>query len=97
MRIHLIHPLLVATLLWLTPGPAYAGPTLDAMRRNGEVRCGVSPGVAHMSLPDSTGRWQGFDAEICRAMAAAVFGDANRVRFVPTTAQTRCNPARWTC
>jgi general L-amino acid transport system substrate-binding protein len=53
------------------------------------VRCGVSTGVAHMSIPDGAGRWTGFDAEICRAVAVAVFGDPERVRFVPTTAQSR--------
>ena len=69
--------------------PALAGPTLDAVRRNGLVRCGVSGQVAGMSLPDSQGRMQGFDAEMCRAVAAAVFGDAEKVRFVPTTTSTR--------
>ncbi|MCR0985135.1 amino acid ABC transporter substrate-binding protein [Roseomonas populi] len=69
--------------------PASAGPTLDAVKRNGYVRCGVSTGVAHMSAPDSNGRWSGFDVEICRAIAVAVLGDAERVRFIPTTAQSR--------
>lgn len=77
------------TLIVATSGPAEAGQTLDAVRKNGLVRCGVSPGVAFMSMPDSAGRWQGFDVEICRAVAAAVFGDAEKVKFVPTTAQTR--------
>lgn len=89
MRRHLLRPLLAAAALFFAASPAFAGATLDAMRRNGYVRCGVSTGVAHMSIPDSTGRWQGFDAEICRAMAVAVFGDAEKVRFVPTTAQSR--------
>ncbi|WP_426954696.1 transporter substrate-binding domain-containing protein [Muricoccus radiodurans] len=68
---------------------AGAGPILDAVRRNGAVRCGVSTGVAHMSIPDAAGRWTGFDTEICRAVAIAVFGDPERARFVPTTAQSR--------
>ncbi|WP_458097846.1 amino acid ABC transporter substrate-binding protein [Roseomonas sp. WA12] len=71
------------------PTPAQAGPTFDNVRRNGHVRCGVSIGVAHMSMPDSAGRWTGFDADICRAVAVAVFGDPEKVRFVPTTAQSR--------
>ncbi|TCH96187.1 amino acid ABC transporter substrate-binding protein [Roseococcus sp. SYP-B2431] len=89
MRHALLRPLAAAAALLLAAAPAFAGATLDSIRRNGHVRCGVSTGIAHMSLADSTGRWQGFDAEICRAMAAAVFGDPEKVRFVPTTAQTR--------
>lgn len=90
MRHEMFRPLLAAAAaLFLSAAPAFAGATLDGIRRNGHVRCGVSTGVAHMSLADSAGRWQGFDAEICRAMAAAVFGDAEKVRFVPTTAQSR--------
>jgi len=81
--------LLVALAMVLSAAPAFAGATLDAIRRTGYVRCAVSVGVAHMSQPDSAGRWQGFDTEICRAMAIAVFGDPERIRFVPTTAQTR--------
>ncbi|MDB5381170.1 MAG: Amino acid transporter substrate-binding protein family [Rhodospirillales bacterium] len=81
--------LLAALALLLFATPAFAGATLDAIRRNGYVRCGVSTGIAHMSQPDSAGRWQGFDVEMCRAIAAAAFGDVERVRFVPTTAQTR--------
>ncbi|MDI3308278.1 MAG: amino acid ABC transporter substrate-binding protein [Acetobacteraceae bacterium] len=76
-------------LLGLSAAPALAGQTLDAVRRNGHVRCGVSTGLAGMSQPDAQGIWRGFDADICRAVAAAVFGDAEKMRFVPTTAQSR--------
>ncbi|MCO6416503.1 amino acid ABC transporter substrate-binding protein [Siccirubricoccus sp. KC 17139] len=68
---------------------AQAGTTLDAVRRNGVVSCGVSTGLAGMSQPDANGVWRGFDADICRAVATAVFGDAGKVRFVATTAATR--------
>jgi general L-amino acid transport system substrate-binding protein len=78
-----------AALATLASWPVQAGATLDAIRRNGHVRCGVSTGVAGMSQPDSQGVWRGFDADVCRAMAAAVFGDAEKVRFIPTTAQNR--------
>ena len=77
---------LIATLL--VPAFAEAGPVLDGVRRNGYVRCGVSTGVAGMSMPDTQGVWRGFVADICRAVAIAVFGDADKVRFVPTTALT---------
>ena len=78
-----------SVLGFFAASPAEAGATLDAVKRAGYLRCGVSGAVAHMSMPDSQGRWQGFDVEICRAVAAAVFGDAEKVRFVPTTAQNR--------
>jgi general L-amino acid transport system substrate-binding protein len=89
MRQILSRLLPAALLLGLAAAPALAGPTLDAVKRNGHLRCGVSVGLAGMSQPDAQGVWRGFDADICRAVAAAVFGDAERVRFVPTTAQSR--------
>ena len=73
----------------LLSGAAQAGATLDAIKQRGHVRCGVSTGLAGMSQPDSQGTWRGFDADICRAVAVAVFGDAEKVRFVPTTTQAR--------
>ena len=63
--------------------------TLDAIRQRGEVRCGVSGQVAGFSLPDSQGVMRGLDADSCRWVAAAALGDANKVKFVPTTAQNR--------
>lgn len=69
--------------------PAFAGQTLDAVRERGEIRCGVSTGLAGFSLPDAQGNWTGLDVDYCRALAAAIFGDANAVEFVPLTAQQR--------
>jgi general L-amino acid transport system substrate-binding protein len=70
-----------------------AGPpgadTLAAVRARGQLACGVSTGVVGLSQPDTRGEWRGLDTDFCRAVAAAVFGDAGRVRFVPTTPQTR--------
>ena len=68
---------------------AAAGPTVDAIRRNGVLSCGVSTGVAGWSQPDSQGRWAGFDVDMCRAIAAAVLGDASKVKYVPLSAQQR--------
>jgi general L-amino acid transport system substrate-binding protein len=59
------------------------------VRQRGQLACGVSTGVAGLSQADARGEWRGLDADFCRAVAAAVFGDARRVRFVPTTPQTR--------
>jgi general L-amino acid transport system substrate-binding protein len=49
----------------------------------------VTTGVAGFAAPDDAGRWAGFDVDFCRATAAAVLGDANKVKFVPTTGKTR--------
>jgi general L-amino acid transport system substrate-binding protein len=53
------------------------------------VQCGVNTGLAGFSQPDSKGVWRGIDVDVCRAVAAAVFGDANKVRYTPLTAQQR--------
>lgn len=53
------------------------------------LACGVSTGTPGMSMPDSQGRWNGFHADICRALAIAVLKDSTKVRFVPVTAQSR--------
>ena len=70
-------------------GPAMAGATLDGVKSRGVLACGVNVGVAGFSLPDSQGVWRGMDADLCRAVAAAVLGDPNKVRFVPLTAVQR--------
>lgn len=68
---------------------AQAGPTLDAVRARGTVICGVNQGVAGFSAPDSRGEYRGLDADFCRALAAALFGDPAKVRFVATSSQNR--------
>jgi general L-amino acid transport system substrate-binding protein len=60
------------------------------VRSKGYVQCGVNAGaLAGFSAPDSKGVWKGIDVDVCRAVAAAVFGDANKVRYTPLTAQQR--------
>jgi general L-amino acid transport system substrate-binding protein len=68
---------------------AVAGGTLDAARSRGAVICAVNTGLAGFALPDREGNYQGLDADICRAIGAAVLGDAHKVKFVPATAQQR--------
>ncbi|MBR0652393.1 amino acid ABC transporter substrate-binding protein [Roseomonas terrae] len=68
---------------------APAAATLDAIRARGTLICGVNTGLAGFAQPDSQGVWRGFDADYCRAVAAALFNDPNKVRYVPTTAQNR--------
>jgi general L-amino acid transport system substrate-binding protein len=87
-----MRPMLAAAALLLPLAaalPAHAGATLDAVRARGHVICGVNTGVAGFSAPDSQGNFRGLDADYCRAIAATVFGDASKVRFVGTTHQTR--------
>ena len=69
--------------------PAYAGKTLDTMKQRGALVCGVNVGLAGFSAADSQGNWTGLDVDICKALAAAVLGDANKVKWVPLTAQAR--------
>jgi general L-amino acid transport system substrate-binding protein len=66
-----------------------ASNTFDAVRSRGTLVCAVNTGLAGFAQPDSQGVWKGFDSDYCRAFAAALFGDPNKVRFVPTTAQNR--------
>ncbi|MCK8788197.1 amino acid ABC transporter substrate-binding protein [Roseomonas sp. NAR14] len=80
--------LLAATLLAATVTAASAA-TLDTVRQRGQLACGVSTGFAGFSQPDAQGNFRGLDADYCRAIAAAVLGDASKVRFVALTAQNR--------
>ncbi|CAA9224942.1 MAG: L-amino acid ABC transporter (Glu/Asp/His/...), substrate-binding protein AapJ [uncultured Acetobacteraceae bacterium] len=77
------------TAVGLGAGAAHAGQTFDAVRQRGTLNCGVNVGIAGFSLPDSQGVWRGMDADLCRGVAAAVFGDPSKVRFVPLTAVQR--------
>lgn len=66
---------------------ASAAATLDTVRQRDALVCGVSQGLAGFSNPDAQGRWTGIDTDICRAVAAAVLGDATKVRFVPLSSK----------
>ena len=72
----------------LSSGMAAAA-TLDDVKARGTLNCGVSTGLVGFAAPDANGEWQGFDVAVCRAVAAAVLGDATAVEFVPTTGKTR--------
>lgn len=79
----------IVTLGTVLAMPAHAGKTLDAVKSRGNVACGVNTGLAGFSQADSNGRWTGLDVDICRAVAAAILGDAEKVRYVPLNAQQR--------
>ncbi|WP_245217005.1 amino acid ABC transporter substrate-binding protein [Roseomonas nitratireducens] len=64
-------------------------PTLDAIRARGNLNCGIHTGVAGFALPDSRGEWQGMDVDLCRGLAAAIFNDPSKVRFIPLSSSTR--------
>ncbi|MGP1679837.1 MAG: amino acid ABC transporter substrate-binding protein [Burkholderiales bacterium] len=75
--------------LVIAAGTAHAGATFDAVKKKGFVQCGVNSGLAGFSAPDEKGVWKGIDVDVCRAVAAAVFGDASKVKFTPLTAKER--------
>ena len=63
--------------------------TLAAVKEKGYVQCGVSQGLPGFSNADDNGNWTGIDVDLCRGVAAAVFGDADKVRFTPLSAKQR--------
>jgi general L-amino acid transport system substrate-binding protein len=63
--------------------------TLDDVKARGELICGSNTGLTGFGAPDATGQYMGFDADLCKAVAAAVLGDALKVKYVPTTGETR--------
>ncbi len=63
--------------------------TLDDVKRKGHVQCGVSQGLPGFSNPDEQGNWTGIDVDLCRAVAAAIFGNANKVKYTPLSAKER--------
>jgi len=79
---------LVATL-GLSAMPAHAGKTLDTIKQRGQLICGVNTGLAGFSQTDNQGGWTGLDVDVCKAIAAAVLGDASKIKWVPLTAQQR--------
>lgn len=72
----------------LTTTLVFSG-TLENVKKRGKLNCGVSGGLAGFSAPDSSGKWKGLDVDMCRAVAAAVFGNAKKVKFVSLTAKER--------
>jgi general L-amino acid transport system substrate-binding protein len=66
-----------------------AAATLDDVKARGELICGSNTGLTGFGAPDANGNWAGFDVDLCRAVAAVVLGDATKVKFVPTTGETR--------
>ena len=78
----------IAAALTIGPQVATAG-TLDDVKSRGVLRCVVSTGVPGFAYPDASGAWKGFDIDFCRATAAAVLGDASKIKAVTSTGKTR--------
>ena len=70
-------------------GGAMAGKDLDAVKARGQLVCGVGTGTAGFMQADSQGKWTGLDVDVCRAVSAAIFGESEKVKYVPLSAQQR--------
>lgn len=80
--------LVLSTSLFALASTTFAG-TLDTVKSRDSLKCGVTNGLTGFSSPDKQGNWEGMDVDVCRAVAAAVLGDANKVTYVPTSGKTR--------
>jgi general L-amino acid transport system substrate-binding protein len=79
----------ISVSLFAMAGAAQAGETFDAVKKKGFVQCGVNTGLPGFSIADSKGVWSGIDIDICRGIAAMVFGDASKFKATPLTTQQR--------
>lgn len=80
---------LVASLALAAGASAAKSPSLERIKKNGFLRCGVNEGLPGFANPDSKGNWSGFDVDFCRALAAVILNDPSKVRFTPTSAKVR--------
>lgn len=80
--------ILGTAVIALSAGVAQAA-TLDDVKNKGFVQCGVNTGLAGFAAPNDKGEWAGFDVDVCKAVAAAIFGDGEKVKYTPTTAKER--------
>ncbi|NBN62423.1 transporter substrate-binding domain-containing protein [Microvirga tunisiensis] len=87
MKANLV-PILLGAAMGVAATAASAG-TLDDVKAKGFIQCGVSQGLPGFSNPDAQGNWTGLDVDVCRAVAAAVFGDASKVKYSPLNAKER--------
>ena len=85
-RVSLVLTLAVAAGL---SAQAASAQTLKTVKDRGMLSCGVSQGLPGFSSPDDKGNWTGLDVDICRAIAAAIFNDATKIKFVPLSAKDR--------
>ncbi|MGD8498572.1 MAG: amino acid ABC transporter substrate-binding protein [Chromatiales bacterium] len=86
---YLAAALTVLALLGLTSTVSAADSTLEAVKKKGFIQCGVNTGLPGFSSADAQGNWAGLDVDFCRALAAAVLGDADKVKYTPLTGKER--------
>ena len=80
----------VLVALTAIAGTAQAGKDLDAIKARGSLICGIAAnGLAGFMVVDSQGKWTGIDVDVCRAVSAAIFGDSEKVKYVPVSGQQR--------
>ena len=79
----------IALTAFASPSQPAPAQTLKAVKERGAVLCGVSQGLYGFSAPDDKGTWSGFDVDLCRALAAAIFNDTGKVKYVPLSANDR--------
>ena len=100
MKKMMIATLAAASVLLAVANQAHAGATLDAVQKKGFVQCGISDGLPGFSYADADGKFSGIDVDICRGVAAAVFGDDTKVN-IPRSLQKNASPlysqGRWIC
>src|SRR5579871_4666745 len=83
----------IALLLGLSV-EAVSAQTLKKVKDRGSLICGVSQGLPGFSSPDDKGNWTGLDVDFCRAVSAAIFNDATKVKFSPLSAKDRFEPLK---
>ncbi|NHC60516.1 amino acid ABC transporter substrate-binding protein [Paenalcaligenes suwonensis] len=81
--------LLSSVAVLMSSGVTYAAETLDKVKQKGFVQCGVHVGLPGFSIADSKGQWGGIDVDLCKGIAAAIFGDATKFKVTPLTTQQR--------
>ena len=88
MKLIKIRSLILALAGFAIAGPGQAG-TLEDVRSRGHLQCGINTGLAGFAFTDDQGNWRGFDVALCEGVAAAVFGDASKVKYTNLTGKTR--------
>ena len=88
MKLIKIRSLILALAGFAIAGPGQAG-TLEDVRARGHLQCGINTGLAGFAFTDDQGNWRGFDVALCEGVAAAVFGDASKVKYTNLTGKTR--------
>ncbi|EHK2922965.1 amino acid ABC transporter substrate-binding protein [Vibrio parahaemolyticus] len=88
-KLTILASVVAASTAMMATSAQAADTTLDRVKKQGFLTCGVSTGLPGFSNPNSKGEWEGIDVEYCQALAAAVLGDKTKVKYVPLTAKER--------